>query len=142
MHHYVFADMRLDLEHEDLPWERHLEIKNQVIKVRSELAQRKQVQEQLAALHECSEECDTLMAAIAAAAEEEREKNSPTVPQKDNPTVFKSRAKGPDLHVHISKEDSLDADILAGYIADKIFSKISAHRANCTSCQSPFISGT
>ena len=26
--HYVFADVRLDLEHEDLPWGRCLEIKN------------------------------------------------------------------------------------------------------------------
>ncbi|KAF8226829.1 hypothetical protein L208DRAFT_1299891 [Tricholoma matsutake] len=26
--HYVFADVRLDPKHEDLPWERHLEIKN------------------------------------------------------------------------------------------------------------------
>jgi hypothetical protein len=41
MHHYIFADARLDPEHEDFPWERHLKIKNQVIKVHSELAQRK-----------------------------------------------------------------------------------------------------
>ena len=29
--HYVFADICLDPNHEDLPWDRHLELKNQVI---------------------------------------------------------------------------------------------------------------
>ena len=39
VHHYVFADVRLDPEHEDLPWDRCLEIKNQVIETRSAKSQ-------------------------------------------------------------------------------------------------------
>ena len=77
-------------------------------------------------LHECLEKCDAFVAAMVAAAEAEREKNSPIIPQEDDPPVFKSSAKGSDLHIHISKEDSLDADILAGYTANKMFSKIIA----------------
>src|SRR6516164_4772842 len=45
VHHYVFTDARLDPNHEDLPWEQHLELKNQVIEKRAEKAQRRQVQE-------------------------------------------------------------------------------------------------
>jgi hypothetical protein len=124
VYHYVFANARLDPNHEDLLWERHLEIKNQIIEVHSELAQKKWVQEQLAVLHEHLEECNALVAAMMAAAKPEREENSPMVPQEDDSSVFESRAKGSDLYVHMSKKDSLDTDILAGYTADKIFSKI------------------
>ena len=84
------------------------------------------MQKQLAVLCEHLEECDALMAAMVAAAKEEREKNSPTIPQENNPSIFKSRAKGPDLCVHMSKKDSLDADTLASYTANKMFSKIIA----------------
>ena len=45
--HYVFADVRLDLEHKDLPLDRCLEIKNRVIKTRSAKSQAKQVGEQM-----------------------------------------------------------------------------------------------
>ena len=79
VHYYIFSNARLDPEHEDLSWERHLEIKNWVIEVHSELAQRKQVQEQLMVLCEHLEECDTLMAAIATAAGPEGKENSSMV---------------------------------------------------------------
>ena len=45
--HYVFADVRLDLEHKDLPWDRCLEIKNWVIETRSAKSQAKRVGEQM-----------------------------------------------------------------------------------------------
>ena len=45
--HYVFADIRLDLEHEDLPWERCLEIKNRVIKTHSAKSKARRVGEQM-----------------------------------------------------------------------------------------------
>jgi len=39
--HYIFADVRLDPEHKDLPWDRCLEIKNRVIKTCSAKSQAK-----------------------------------------------------------------------------------------------------
>jgi hypothetical protein len=54
--HYVFADVRLDPNHEDLPWDHHVEIRDRVIETRSSAMQQKRVMEQLAALREHVEE--------------------------------------------------------------------------------------
>ena len=37
--HYVFVDVRLDPDHEDLPWDRHLEIRNKMIEAHSTQSQ-------------------------------------------------------------------------------------------------------
>jgi hypothetical protein len=50
--HYVFSDIRLDPDHEDLPWERSLKIKNRVIEKCAEAAQCKRIMEQLKVLRE------------------------------------------------------------------------------------------
>jgi hypothetical protein len=38
--HYILADIPLDPNHEDLLWDRHLELKNQVIENRSATSQK------------------------------------------------------------------------------------------------------
>src|SRR5882757_7394995 len=65
--HYVFADVRLDPNHEDLPWDRLLEIRNRTVETRSAAAQQKRVGEQLRALRERIEERETTAAKMAAA---------------------------------------------------------------------------
>ena len=39
----------------------------------------------------------------------------------DNPSIFASQAKGPDLHRHMSELDPLNDDIQKGYANDKVF---------------------
>ena len=123
VHHYVFADERLDPNHEDLPWDRHLELKNRVIEQRSQKAQAKRVDELLHALRERVEERDVLASTMAAAANNE---SAATADGQlgDNPTVFESRAKGHDLRTHMSEMDPLDGDILKSYAEDRLFSKV------------------
>ena len=38
--HYVFTDVRLDPNHEDLLWDRHLELNNRVIETQSAASQK------------------------------------------------------------------------------------------------------
>jgi hypothetical protein len=54
--HYVFADVRLDPNHKDLPWDRLLEIKHHTIETHSVAAQQKRVGDQLRVLREHIEE--------------------------------------------------------------------------------------
>ncbi|KAF8228914.1 hypothetical protein L208DRAFT_1161297, partial [Tricholoma matsutake] len=68
--HYVFADMHLNPNHEDLPWDQHLELKNRVIETCSTAAQQKRVSEQLKALRELIEERDVATARMTANTEE------------------------------------------------------------------------
>ncbi|KAF8219409.1 hypothetical protein L208DRAFT_1073115, partial [Tricholoma matsutake] len=89
--HYVFADIRLDPNHEDPPWDRHLEIKNRVIETCSAASQQKRVD---------------------------------TNQSQDDPSIYASQAKGPDLHIHMSELDPLNDDIRKGYVNDKHFKKV------------------
>ncbi|KAF8235349.1 hypothetical protein L208DRAFT_1067584, partial [Tricholoma matsutake] len=94
--HYVFADVRLDPNHEDLPWDRLLEIKNRTIETPN----------------------------MAAASRDNEEEVSAQDNPGDDPTIFESQAKGPDLHVHMSEQEPLNNNIQKGYVDDKLFKKI------------------
>ena len=69
--HYVFADVRLDPNHEDLPWDRHLKLKNRVIETRSAASQKRRIGEQLRALRERIEERESAAQRMKASAEGE-----------------------------------------------------------------------
>jgi hypothetical protein len=122
--HYVFADVRLDPNHEDLPWDRLLEIKHRTIETRSAAAQQKQVGDQLRALREHIEERETIAANMAVGSREHEVESTALVNPGDDPTVFESQARGPDLHVHMSEHEPLNNDIEKGYTHDKVFQKI------------------
>ncbi|KAF8219001.1 hypothetical protein L208DRAFT_1344643 [Tricholoma matsutake] len=92
--HYVFADVRLDPNHEDLPWDWLLEIKNRTIETRSTAAQQKQVGEQLKTLRELIKEWETITTNMAAASRDNEE------------------------------EEPLNNNIQKGYVDDKLFKKI------------------
>ncbi|KAF8222858.1 hypothetical protein L208DRAFT_1320105, partial [Tricholoma matsutake] len=86
--HYVFADVRLDPNHEDLPSSR------------------------------------TTTAIMTANAEEVTTTPSDTNQSQDDPLIYVSQVKGPDLHIHMSELDPLNDDICKGYVNDKHFKKV------------------
>ncbi|KAF8227328.1 hypothetical protein L208DRAFT_1297577 [Tricholoma matsutake] len=104
--HYVFADVRLDPNHEDLPWDQLLEIKNRTIETQ-------QIKER-----------ETTAANMAVASRDNEEEASAQDNPGDDPRIFKSQAKGPDLHVHMSEQEPLNDDIQNGYVNNKLFKKI------------------
>ncbi|KAF8218842.1 hypothetical protein L208DRAFT_1070635, partial [Tricholoma matsutake] len=106
--HYVFADICLDPNHEDLPWDRHLKIKNRVIETHSAASQQKRV----------------AAAIMTANAEEVTTTPSDTNQSQDDPSIYASQAKGPDLHIHMSELDPLNDNICKGYVNDKHFKKV------------------
>jgi RNase H-like domain found in reverse transcriptase/Integrase zinc binding domain len=122
--HYIFADVRLDPNHEDLPWDRHIEIRDRVIENRSSAAQQKQVTEQLAALRERIEEQEMIAANMAATAGEADTAVPAGGIMGDDPTIYESQVEGPDLHAHMSERDPLNDDVLTGYAQDKLFQKV------------------
>jgi hypothetical protein len=122
--HYVFADVRLDPNHEDLPWDRLLEIRNRTVETHSAAAQQKRVGEQLRALREHIEERETTAAKMAAASREDGAGSTTPNDPGEDPTIFLSQAKGPDLHVHMSEQDTLNDDIRDGYVNNKLFQKV------------------
>jgi hypothetical protein len=122
--HYVFADVRLDPNHEDLPWDRLLEIKHCTIETHSAAAQQKRVGDQLRALRGHIEEHETITANMAAGSKEHEVESTALVNPGDDPTVFESQARGPDLHVHMSEHEPLNDDIENRYAHDKVFQKI------------------
>ncbi|KAF8234185.1 hypothetical protein L208DRAFT_1263123, partial [Tricholoma matsutake] len=103
--HYMFTDVRLDPKHEDLPWERHLEIKNK---------------EHLATLRERIKEWEQVAAVMVDHPEEDDV--TPALDRSDNPTVYDSLASGTDLKTATQLE--LKTLIRVGYAQDKLFSKI------------------
>jgi hypothetical protein len=121
--HYIFANVRLDPMHEDLPWDRHLEIKNRIIETQSARSQAKHVKEHLGALHERVEARDV---AASAKAEAQSGNEAPTSgPALGNdPTIYNSLASHVDFWVYLSEQDPLDEDIRGEYESDKMFSKV------------------
>jgi hypothetical protein len=109
--HYVFADVHLDPNHKDLPWDRHLKIKNRVIETCSAAAQQKQVMVQRRALQELIEEQDIAAARMAANSEEVNPASSTNPKSEDNPLIYASQAKGPDLCIQMSVLDPLNNNI-------------------------------
>ena len=68
---YVNADVRLDLDHDDLPWECLFEVKEVIIKSRVQRMNSAKVHMELRALRECIQERDAVVAQMAAEQEEE-----------------------------------------------------------------------
>jgi hypothetical protein len=120
---YVNADVRLDPEHNDLPQERLIEVQEGIIETRIERAHVEKVQTELRALREHIQDRDALAAQIAAGQQEDRAAAQDTLSNED-PTVFKSRARGDDLHEFMSHDDTFEEDIHKGYPDDRVFGKI------------------
>lgn len=67
---YINADMRLDLDHDNLPWERFFEVEEGIIKSRVCRTNSARVHAELHALRECIQERDAVAAQMAASQEE------------------------------------------------------------------------
>lgn len=120
---YVNADVHLDPEHDDLPWECLFKVEEGIIKLRVHRANSAKVVAEIQALWECIQERDILAASIAASQQKE---NEPPVggTVKEDPTVFESIAKGEDLCETMSHRDSFKEDICKRYIMDPWFQKM------------------
>jgi Integrase zinc binding domain len=78
---------------------------------------------ELRTLRECIQDRDMLAAQIAAGQQKDGATMQDTSGSKD-PTVFKSRVRGNDLHKFMSHDDTFEEDICKGYSDDKMFRKI------------------
>jgi RNase H-like domain found in reverse transcriptase len=120
MQDYVNADIRLDPEHDDLPWECLFEIEEGVVESRVCMTNSAKVYMELCTLGEHIQERDAAAAHMAAKQEDvQGSLNGETA--KDNPTIFKSRARGVDLHERMSHKDTFEADIQEGYAGTHSF---------------------
>ena len=109
--HYVFADVCLDPNHEDLPWDRHLELKNRVIETRSTASQKRRIGEQLRALREQIKEQEIAALRMNAGTEGETSPSPSGNESRDDPSIFESQSKGPNLQEFRSEQDPLNDDI-------------------------------
>jgi hypothetical protein len=108
---FANADIKLDPEGEDLPW-------NQVVEIRAicDDAQRRP-------LREATEERGTLAEELVNAMQ------APGATQgihddDDDPTIFESISNGPELQKHVEKAMDFLECVRAGYSKDPLFSKI------------------
>ena len=124
LHDYVNADVRLDPEHDDLPWDRFQEVKDKVIENRVHCTNNAKLQVELAALRERLEDRDVIAAEMAAVQNKEEKQEAPPSIVGDDPTIFESRAKGENLHERMTIKDSFDKDVREGYQSDTVFRKI------------------
>ena len=108
---YVNADLVLDPEGEDLPWNRLVEIRA----IRE--APRKRP------LYEAEEERGTLAKEMAKAARPKEALSSPT-DEDDDPTLFESLSAGPELTKFVEKATDFLDKVRNGYKDDPLFSKI------------------
>jgi hypothetical protein len=65
-----------------------------------------------------------ITANMAAGSREDKVESTALVNPGDDPMVFESQARGPDLHVHMSEHEPLNDDIEKGYAHNKVFQKI------------------
>ena len=104
----VNTNVRLDPEHDNLPRERTLEIKGQVIENRVPKMNSAKIQAEICTLRECIQERDKMVEQMATNEEE----GSPKGEQEgEGPSVFKSQAKGTNLHKLVSQMDTFEEDI-------------------------------
>jgi hypothetical protein len=87
-------------------------------------AQQKRVGEQLKALREHVEDRDAIAAKMMVTPDMAGDSSTMDRTVGEDPTIFESLAKGPDLHVLMSEQDPLNDDIRRGYVNDKLFRKI------------------
>ena len=94
LHNYVNANIRLDLEYDDLPREKTLEIEGQVIENRVQKMNSAKIQAGICTLRECIQDRDKMVAQMATNEEE----GSPKGEQEgEDPSVFESQVKGENL---------------------------------------------
>src|SRR5882762_8049608 len=105
---YVTADVQLDLEGEDLPWNRVVELRAITTHNRT--------------LRESTEERDTQAQELAA--NDRSEDDSSDNNDDDDLTLFESLAPGPELHKHVEKVSDFLDKVKKGYKEDDMFSKI------------------
>ena len=116
---FVNADVRLDPNLDDLPWDRELEVQNDVLKINY---QKPIVPERLLALKESVEERDLLAAELAAHAEPDTV--SADIGIEEDPTVFQSRDQGPSLCVNVEGHNSFLGDVIGSYPSDPLFKHV------------------
>jgi RNase H-like domain found in reverse transcriptase len=114
---FVNADVKLDPEGEDLPWNRVVEIRAICDDV------------QRRPLWEATKEQGTLAEELANAT------RAPGATQgihdnDDDPTIFESISNGPELRKHIEKATDFLERVRAGYSKDPLFSKIVAKQSH------------
>ena len=107
---YVNADLALDPEGEDLPW-------NRVVEIRAiHDTPRKRP------LHEAEEERGTLAKEMAKAMKPKGD--SPPPGDDEDPTLFESLSAGPELTKFVEKATDFLNKVCAGYNNDSLFAKI------------------
>jgi len=87
LHDYVNVDVRLDPEHGELPRERILEIKGQVIENRVQKMNPAKIQAEICTLRECIQDRDKMAAQMATNEEEGLPKGEQ---EGKDPSVFES----------------------------------------------------
>lgn len=120
---YVNADVHLDPEHDNLPWEHFFKVKEEVIESRVCKANSNKNEIEICALQERIQGRDILAAKITASQEPEKDTSKDDQLEED-PTVFNSRAKGKDLHETMAQMDSFENDIIMGYNVDPWFQMV------------------
>jgi RNase H-like domain found in reverse transcriptase/Reverse transcriptase (RNA-dependent DNA polymerase)/Integrase zinc binding domain len=108
---FVNADVQLDPEGEDLPWNRVVEIR-----AISDDAQRRP-------LREATEERGALAEELANAARAPEAAQGITEDE-DDPTIFESISDGPELRKYVEKATDFLERVRAGYSKDPLFSKV------------------
>jgi len=121
LHDFVNADVHLDREHDNIPWDHFREIKNKVIKNRVCRNHNAKLQVELTVLQERLEDRDVIAAEMAAAQNEEEKQDAPPPIVGDDPTIFESHAKGENLREQMMNKDSFDKDVQEGYQSDAVF---------------------
>ena len=114
---YINDDVRLDPEHDDLPWERLFKVEEGVIERRVHRMNSARVITEVWALREHIQERDAIAARMIAGAEQ----GIHTLNEEEDPMVFKSRAKKNDLCETMSHKNTFKEDIRKGYPNDPFF---------------------
>jgi len=116
---YVTADVQLDPEGEDIPWNRVIELRvittcNRTLR---ESTEERDIQAQELAINNRSED------------------DSSDNNDDDDPTLFESLAPGPELREHVDKVSNFLDKVKKGYKEDDMFSKIIKQSGNYSAFQ-------
>jgi len=108
---FVSADLKLDPEGEDLPWNRVVEIRA----ISDEARDRP--------IREATEEREVLAEQLANT-RSQSEAPGGTPDDENDPTIFESISQGPELRKHVEKATDFLDKVKKGYAKDVLFSKI------------------
>ena len=118
-YNYITADVQLDPEGEDLPWNQVVELCVITMCNRT--------------LRESTEERDIQAQELAAT--DRSEDDSLDNNDDNDPTLFESLAPGPELHEHVEKVSDFIDKVKEGYKEDDMFSKIIKEPGNYSAFQ-------